>query len=60
MDASRLVGMTFDGAMAMKSLARKVKSEMNKSVIFIHCLAHCQEIRCHQTLLSFGECPVTM
>jgi hypothetical protein len=52
--------MTFDGAMAMKSLARKVKSEMNKSVIFIHCLAHCQEIRFHQTLLSFGECPVTM
>jgi hypothetical protein len=29
MDASRLVGMTFDGAMAMKSVAKKVKSEMN-------------------------------
>ena len=40
----RLVGMTFDGAMAMKSLARKIKSEMNESAIFIHCLVHCQEL----------------
>ncbi len=44
LDVIRLVGMTFDGAMAMKSLARKIKSEMNKSAIFIHCLAHCQEL----------------
>jgi hypothetical protein len=48
LDASRLVGMTFDGAMTMKSLAKKVKSEMNESAIFIHCIAHCEELRCHQ------------
>ena len=36
--------MTFDGAMAMKSLAEKIKKEMNQSAIFIHCLAHCQEL----------------
>lgn len=37
LDARKLVGMTFDGAMAMKSLANKVKSEMNEAAIFIHC-----------------------
>ena len=55
LDASRLVGMTFDGTMAMKSLAKKAKSEISKSAIFIRCLAHCQEIRCRQTLASLGE-----
>lgn len=44
LDVIRLVGMTFDGAMTMKSLAKKIKSEMNESAIFIHCLAHCQEL----------------
>ena len=35
LDASRLVGMTFDGAMAIKSLAKKVKSEiMNEPFSF--------------------------
>ena len=36
--------MTFDGAMAMKPLAKKIKSEINESAIFIHYLAHCQEL----------------
>lgn len=44
LDTRKLVGMTFDGAMAMKSLAKKIKSEINESAIFIHCLAHCQEL----------------
>ena len=44
LDLKKLIGMTFDGAMAMKSLAKKIKSEINESAIFIHCLAHCQEL----------------
>ena len=44
LDLKELVGMTFDGAMAMKSLAKKIKSEINESAIFIHCFAHCQEL----------------
>ena len=36
--------MTFDGAMALKSVAKKIKSEINELAIFIHCLAHCQEL----------------
>ena len=44
LDLKKLVGMTFDGEMAMKCLAEKIKSETNKSAIFIHCLAHCQEL----------------
>jgi hypothetical protein len=39
--------MTFNGAMAIKTLAKNVESEMNESAIFIPCLAHCQELRCH-------------
>ena len=33
-----------DGSMAMKSLAKKIESEINESAIFIHRLAHCQEL----------------
>ena len=44
LDLKKIVGMTFDGTMAMKSLAKKIKSEINECSIFIHYLTHCQEL----------------
>lgn len=44
LDTSKLVGMAFDGASSMKCLAKKIKAELNTSALFIHCLAHCQEL----------------
>ena len=43
LDPKRLIGSAFDGAAAMESLARKMKS-VNPSVMHLHCFAHCTEL----------------
>ena len=40
----KLVGMAFDGASAMKCLARLVKENINPFAMYFHCFAHCNEL----------------
>ena len=37
----KLITMSFDGSLAMKSLAEKLKNCYGQQVSYIHCLAHC-------------------
>ena len=44
LDGAQMSGMGFDGAAAMKSLARKMKEKVAPNAIYIHCFAHCHEL----------------
>jgi hypothetical protein len=44
LNTSKLVGLAFDGASVMKSLANKLKSEVGTQASYIHCFAHCNEL----------------
>ena len=39
-----MAAMDFDGAAAMKSLARKLKFEISPNAVYVHCFAHCNEL----------------
>ena len=43
MNGERMATMSFDGAAAMKALARLLKADVAPNAIFIHCFAHCNE-----------------
>ena len=44
MNGERMAAMSFDGAAAMKALARLLKADVTPNAIFIHCFAHCNEL----------------
>ena len=44
LDGNNLAAMGFDGAAAMKSLARKLKVEISPNAVYVHCFAHCNEL----------------
>lgn len=44
LDGHKMAAMGFDGAAAMKSLARKVKADVAPDAIYVHCFAHCNEL----------------
>ena len=44
MNGERMAAMSFDGAAAIKALARLLKAEVAPNAIFIHCFAHCNEL----------------
>ena len=44
MNGERMTAMSFDGAAAMKALARLLKADVEPNDIFIHCFAHCNEL----------------
>ena len=44
MSGERMAAMSFDGAAAMKALARLLKADVAPNAIFIHCFAHCNEL----------------
>ena len=39
-----MAAMSFDGAAAMKALAKLLKADIAPNAIFIHCFAHCNEL----------------
>ena len=40
----QMAGMGFDGAAAMRCLAKKMKENVAPNAIYMHCLAHCNEL----------------
>ena len=44
MKGERMAAMSFDGAAAMKALAKLLKADVAPNAIFIHCFAHCNEL----------------
>jgi hypothetical protein len=44
MDGENMAAMSFDGAAAMKSLARMLKVDVAPNAIYVHCFAHCNEL----------------
>ena len=44
LDGNNMAAMGFDGAAAMKSLARKLKVEISPNAVYVHCFAHCNEL----------------
>ncbi|XP_028414347.1 uncharacterized protein LOC114537506 [Dendronephthya gigantea] len=44
LEGAKMVAMGFDGAAAMKSLARKLKASVAKNAMYVHCFAHCNEL----------------
>ena len=44
MKGERMAAMSFDGAAAMKALAKLLKADVAPNTIFIHCFAHCNEL----------------
>lgn len=44
MDGNRMAAMGFDGAAAMKSLARMLQADVAPNAIYVHCFAHCNEL----------------
>ena len=44
LDGKKMAAMGFDGATAMKSLARKLKADVAHDAIYVHCFAHCNEL----------------
>ena len=44
MDGHKMAAMGFDGASAMKSLARKLKEDIAPNAVYVHCFAHCNEL----------------
>jgi hypothetical protein len=44
MDGNRMAAMGFDGAAAMKSLARKLQADVAPNAIYVYCFAHCNEL----------------
>ncbi|XP_046855150.1 zinc finger MYM-type protein 1-like [Xenia sp. Carnegie-2017] len=44
MEGHKMAAMGFDGASAMKSLARKLKEDIAPNAIYIHCFSHCIEL----------------
>ena len=40
----KLIGMAFDGASAMKLLAKLVKEDINPNALYFHCMAHINEL----------------
>ena len=44
MNGERTAAMSFDGAAAMKALARLLKADVAPNAIFFHCFAHCNEL----------------
>ena len=57
----KFIAMSFDGALAIKSLAEKLKNCYEQQVLYIHCLAHCTELvakvtRSSSELLQLAMC----
>lgn len=44
LSAQKMAAMAFDGASAMKKLAKLIKENLSIYAIFIHCFAHCNEL----------------
>ena len=44
LDDNNMAAMGFDGAAAMKSLARKLKVEILPNAVYVHCFVHCNEL----------------
>ena len=44
LDGKKMAGMGFDGAAAMRCLAKKMKENVAPNALYIHCLAHCNEL----------------
>ena len=44
LDGNNMAAMGFDGAAAMKSLAKKLKVEILPNAVYVHCFAHCNEL----------------
>ena len=44
LDGNNMAAMGFDGAAAMKSLARKLKVEISPNAVYVHCFAHRNEL----------------
>ena len=44
MNGERMAAMSFDGAAAVKALARLLKADVAPNAIFIHCFGHCNEL----------------
>ena len=44
MDAGKIVATAFDGASSMVRLAELLKEHFGENIIYIHCLAHCNEL----------------
>ncbi|XP_046860232.1 zinc finger MYM-type protein 1-like [Xenia sp. Carnegie-2017] len=44
MEGHKMAAMGFDGASAMKSLARKLKEDIAPNAIYVHCFSHCNEL----------------
>ena len=44
LDGQQMVGMGFDGAAAMRCLAKKMKENVAPNAIYIHSVAHCNEL----------------
>ena len=49
----KLIAMSFDGSLAMKSLAEKLKNCCGQQVPYIRCLAHCTELVVKDTIFSW-------
>ena len=44
MDPEKTVGTSFDGASPMTNLPKLIKSELAPQALYVHCLAHCNEL----------------
>ena len=44
LNGSKMAAMGFDGAAAMKCLAKKITTDIAPNAIYIHCFAHCNEL----------------
>ncbi|XP_046842007.1 zinc finger MYM-type protein 1-like [Xenia sp. Carnegie-2017] len=44
MEGHKMAAMSFYGASAMKSLARKLKEDIAPNAIYVHCFSHCNEL----------------
>ena len=65
LDGTKMAAIGFDGASAMKSLARKLKAKVAPNAIYIHCFVHCNEVivkdaikQCHLLSASLDLCQV--